>query len=64
MAAEPLRILGGEERRVLTPYSAFYSTARVLDVCRLSMQYLINSRQRGHLRNCVTLPLLAGHRGE
>ena len=49
-----------DERLVLTPHSAFYSTASVLDIRRLSMQYLMNYLRRGQLRTCVNLPLLAG----
>jgi len=47
-----------DERLIMTPHSAFYSTASILDIRRLSMRYLISHLRHGSLRTCVNLEML------
>ncbi len=51
-----------DERLVLTPHSAFYSTASILDIRRLSMTYLVDYLRTGRLRTCVNGPYLRHQR--
>lgn len=57
---------GGEawldERLILTPHSAFYSTASILDIRRLSMTYLVDYLRNGRLRTCVNAQYLVNPR--
>jgi lactate dehydrogenase-like 2-hydroxyacid dehydrogenase len=47
-----------DDRLVLTPHSAFYSTASILDIRRLSMTYLMDYLRDGSLATCVNAALL------
>ncbi|WP_439597736.1 C-terminal binding protein [Falsiroseomonas sp.] len=47
-----------DERLILTPHSAFYSTASILDIRRLSMTYLVDYLRNGRLRTCVNAQYL------
>ncbi|WP_431284661.1 C-terminal binding protein [Humitalea sp. 24SJ18S-53] len=51
-----------DERLILTPHSAFYSTASIRDIRRLSMQYLMAYMRHGTLRTCVNMGVLAARR--
>jgi lactate dehydrogenase-like 2-hydroxyacid dehydrogenase len=48
-----------DEKLILTPHSAFYSTASILDIRRLSMTYLMDYMRTGRLRTCVNSRYLA-----
>jgi len=47
-----------DERLILTPHAAFYSTASILDIRRLSMTYLMAYLRDGLLRTCVNAEFL------
>ena len=47
-----------DERLIMTPHAAFYSTASIIDIRRMSMQYLMDYLRRGSLRTCVNRELL------
>jgi len=51
-----------DERLVLTPHAAFYSTASILDIRRLSMTYAIDYLTRGDLGTCVNAGFLRNRR--
>ncbi len=51
-----------DERLILTPHSAFYSTASILDIRRLSMTYLVDYLRSGRLRTCVNAQYLVNPR--
>ncbi|NGM24217.1 C-terminal binding protein [Roseomonas stagni] len=51
-----------DERLILTPHSAFYSTASIIDIRRLSMTYLVDYLRNGRLRTCVNGPYLRHQR--
>ena len=48
-----------DERLIMTPHAAFYSTASIGDIRRLSMRYLMNYLRNGDLGTCVNRQLLA-----
>jgi lactate dehydrogenase-like 2-hydroxyacid dehydrogenase len=47
-----------DERLVLTPHSAFYSTASIRDMRRLSVSYLVDYLRSGRMPTCVNRDLL------
>lgn len=47
-----------DERLVMTPHSAFYSTTSILDMRRLSMTYLMDYLRHGSMPTCVNAALL------
>jgi lactate dehydrogenase-like 2-hydroxyacid dehydrogenase len=47
-----------DDRLILTPHSAFYSTASIRDIRRLSMTYLMDYIRHGSLATCVNTGLL------
>lgn len=47
-----------DERLILTPHSAFYSTASIRDMRRLSMTYLADYLRHGRMPTCVNRPWL------
>jgi lactate dehydrogenase-like 2-hydroxyacid dehydrogenase len=51
-----------DERLVLTPHSAFYSTASIRDIRRLSMTYLVEYLRTGRMPTCVNAGVLQGRR--
>jgi lactate dehydrogenase-like 2-hydroxyacid dehydrogenase len=51
-----------DERLILTPHSAFYSTASIVDIRRLSMTYLVDYLRSGRLRTCVNAQYLRHRR--
>ena len=48
-----------DERLVLTPHCAFYSTASIRDIRRLSAQYLMDFLRHGRRPTCVNAAMLA-----
>ncbi|MGX9963983.1 C-terminal binding protein [Roseomonas sp. F4] len=48
-----------DDRLVLTPHAAFYSTASIRDIRRLSMQYMMDFLRTGARPTCVNEALLA-----
>jgi len=42
-----------DERLILTPHCAFYSTTSIKMIRRLSMQYLVDYLRSGDLKTCV-----------
>ena len=52
-----------DERLILTPHAAFYSTSAILDIRRLSMRYLVRALRTGEMPTLVNGPELraAGH---
>lgn len=48
-----------DERLIMTPHAAFYSTASIADIRGFSMRYLLNYLRTGDLRTCVNRHLLA-----
>jgi D-3-phosphoglycerate dehydrogenase/C-terminal binding protein len=47
-----------DERLVLTPHAAFYSTASILDIRRLSATYLMDFLRHGRRPTCVNAAML------
>jgi lactate dehydrogenase-like 2-hydroxyacid dehydrogenase len=47
-----------EERLIMTPHAAFYSTASLADIRRLSMGYLVDFLRTGRPKTCVNAQLL------
>lgn len=51
-----------DERLIMTPHAAFYSTSSILDIRRLSMTYLMDYLRTGRMRTCVNAPFLTYRR--
>jgi lactate dehydrogenase-like 2-hydroxyacid dehydrogenase len=51
-----------DERLVLTPHAAFYSTASILDIRRLSMTYAMDYLRHGRMPTCVNAMFLQHRR--
>ena len=51
-----------DEKLILTPHAAFYSTASILDMRRLSITYLMDYLRHGRLRTCVNAQHLTTRR--
>ncbi len=49
-----------DERLILTPHSAFYSTASIQDMRRLSVTYLVDYLRHGRMPTCVNRAWLRG----
>jgi len=51
-----------DERLILTPHSAFYSVASILDIRRLSMTYAMDYLRHGRMGTCVNALFLKSRR--
>ena len=47
-----------DDRLILTPHAAFYSTSSIGDIRRLSMQYTMDFLRHGSLATCVNAGML------